>query len=313
MNIEDDITSVFTEFDRVLFRKLFLIFGANFCCMSPCLSKFTCEQLWKYAKSHPEELLLHSAHLPIWSEDDFDESNTSSSRRKQPKKQRSLNSYAFYKKRMEVTRETDLPVKYTPCNHDGPCSEATKCSCANNLQFCEKYCACSKSCANRFPGCHCRGCRCRTKACPCFAASRECDPDLCKHCDGHFPPGMEPTDGRACLNVSLQYRQRAALLLSRSKIHGWGAFSKDQIDKNDLVTEYLGEIISQEEADRRGRIYDKFNRSYLFNLDSAEVVDAARKGNKIKFANHSDNPNCFSKIMLGKINTRNNNNNKNKF
>ena len=67
----------------------------------------------------------------------------------------------------------------TGCNCKGPCDTSNPdCLCMSKMNFCEVFCACGPSCKNRYAGCNCKR-DCGTKACPCFASGRECDPDLC--------------------------------------------------------------------------------------------------------------------------------------
>ncbi|KAL3662943.1 hypothetical protein V7S43_011889 [Phytophthora oleae] len=198
--------------------------------------------------------------------------------------------------------------EYAPCNHDGGSCDSAQCSCMRRDHYCEKSCGCSPDCSNRFPGCHCEVGQCRTAECPCYFASRECDPDVCTSCGACELPvvladeekkGKTVAQLKICGNVNIMRGQMRRIGVSASETHGWGAYALENVKKGEFMYEYTGSLLSQDEAERRGNVYDKTTISFLFDLTEDSVVDATRKGNKSKFANHdSENPKCFAKIML---------------
>lgn len=189
---------------------------------------------------------------------------------------------------------------FDPCTHSEPCSEET-CSCIQNRFFCTKACIYGASSKNFFRGCNCNS-KCTTKSCPCFASNRECDPDLCKKCGACTDPPNKPAiAGQNCRNDNLGMRRHVHLLLGKSRVAGWGLFTKNALEKGEYVHEYLGELVSQNEAERRGKIYDERNQTYIFDMSTDFAVDALRKGNKTRFINHSDTPNIgpLMKVVNG--------------
>lgn len=222
-----------------------------------------------------------------------------------------------------------------PCTCAGGCGHED-CSCSSRGHYCDRFCTCPSDCPMRYPGCHCSPGHCFSKSCACVALGRECDPILCQcQCPAH---DSECSNG--CKNMVLQERYIPhansaiapvpGLHLSISEIAGagWGLFttlplSKGRhspccynpkpvtilltlpLSKGQLICEYVGERISQEEGDRRGLICDRFNQSYLFQADKETVIDAQRFGNVARFINHSEKkPNCLVRVVqVGGVHT----------
>jgi len=98
---------------------------------------------------------------------------------------------------------------------------------------------------------------------------------------------------------SLFNLRRKRLTFARSPIHAWGLFTLEPIEAEDMVIEYVGEIITNRLADFREEKYEEsgIGSSYLFRLDADSVIDATKKGNIARFMNHSCDPNCTAKLI----------------
>ncbi|XP_017035748.1 histone-lysine N-methyltransferase Su(var)3-9 isoform X2 [Drosophila kikkawai] len=104
--------------------------------------------------------------------------------------------------------------------------------------------------------------------------------------------------GPNCSNRVVQHgRQHPLVLFKTSNGSGWGVRTPVVLRKGEFVCEYIGEIITSDEANERGKAYDDKGRTYLFDLDyntaqeSEFTIDAANYGNISHFINHSCDPN----------------------
>ncbi|KAL7812817.1 hypothetical protein V8C26DRAFT_430610 [Trichoderma gracile] len=94
-------------------------------------------------------------------------------------------------------------------------------------------------------------------------------------------------------------KRKKPVKFARSAIHNWGLYAMENINKDDMIIEYVGEEVRQQIAEIRENRYLKsgIGSSYLFRIDDNTVIDATKKGGIARFINHSCMPNCTAKII----------------
>ncbi len=70
---------------------------------------------------------------------------------------------------------------------------------------------------------------------------------------------------------------------------GLGLFAVRPFPKGKRMIEYVGPIISNEEADRKGGLY-------LFEIDEKRTIDGSARSNLARYINHSCRPNAIAYI-----------------
>lgn len=93
--------------------------------------------------------------------------------------------------------------------------------------------------------------------------------------------------------------RKKQLKFAKSTIHNWGLFAMETIGADEMVIEYVGEMVRQAVADERERRYEAagIGSSYLFRVDHDYIIDATRNGSLARFINHCCDPNCYAKVI----------------
>lgn len=111
--------------------------------------------------------------------------------------------------------------------------------------------------------------------------------------------------GPSCTWNYSQRPRQLALKIKRFEGKGWGLIldQRESVPPRTFISRYVGEIITNKEAERRCQMQDNTETTYLFDLDyNAEKkatysIDACKLGNETRFINHSCDPN-LSVYML---------------
>ena len=87
------------------------------------------------------------------------------------------------------------------------------------------------------------------------------------------------------------------IIRRKSKVHGFGVFAAEDINKNRRIIDYDGELIDHKESYKRETKYLEKGCIWCFTVNRRWVRDANVGGNVARFINHACKPNCYSQIV----------------
>lgn len=108
-------------------------------------------------------------------------------------------------------------------------------------------------------------------------------------------------DGYKLFGLYFQFRKKQ-LKFAKSGIHDWGLFALEPIASEEMVIEYVGQVVRQSIADEREKRYEAIGigSSYLFRVDTETIIDATKTGNLARFINHSCNVSTCTERTQGR-------------
>jgi SET domain-containing protein len=83
----------------------------------------------------------------------------------------------------------------------------------------------------------------------------------------------------------------------RSKLHGFGVFAAQPINKNTRIIDYAGELVRNDQVAAREERYLAEGCIWVFRINRRWSRDAGVGGNVARFINHSCRPNCWFQVV----------------
>jgi len=144
--------------------------------------------------------------------------------------------------------------------------------------------------------------------CRCRERGQDCGPESSCINRGTFTECSESCPvGDKCKNQVLKHKawKKVSVKPAINDKIGFGLFSEEDIERDEIIIEYCGEVVSAKTARKRlEKFYKSEHHKYMYDLSGEGLddpsqgllIDATRIANVARFANHSCDPNAIAHI-----------------